>query len=110
MKAIRAHAFGGPEVLQLEDIDDHVPGAGEVVIDVGDRVFAGVAPGFSMQGCYAEKVLRPTDDVLTLPDQVGFAEGSLRPVIGRRIPLADAARALETVLEPGAFGKIVLVP
>lgn len=34
MQAIRAHAFGGPEVLQLDEIDDPVPGPGEVVIDV----------------------------------------------------------------------------
>ncbi len=34
MKAIRAHAFGGPEVLQLDDVEDPVAGPGEVVIDV----------------------------------------------------------------------------
>jgi len=31
MNAIRAHSFGGPEVLQLEKVDDPVPGPGEVV-------------------------------------------------------------------------------
>ena len=34
MKAIRAHSFGGTEVLQLDVVDDPVPGPGEVVIDV----------------------------------------------------------------------------
>ncbi|WNC94435.1 NADP-dependent oxidoreductase [Paraburkholderia sp. FT54] len=34
MKAIRAYAYGGPEVLTLEDIADPVPGEGEVLIDV----------------------------------------------------------------------------
>jgi len=34
----------------------------------------------------------------------------LRPVVGREFPLAEAARAHETVLQPGAYGKIVLVP
>lgn len=34
MKAIRQHAFGGPEVLLLEDVADPVPGPGEVVIAV----------------------------------------------------------------------------
>ena len=34
MKAIRAHSFGGPEVLQLDDVEDPVAGPGEVVIDV----------------------------------------------------------------------------
>ena len=38
----------------------------------------------------------------------GLATGSLRPVVGREMPLADAARAHEAVLAPGALGKIVL--
>ncbi len=157
MKAIRAHAFGGPDVLQLDDIDDPRPGAGEVVIDikaagvnpadtymrggayaivpdlpyipggdaagvisavgsgvtdhkVGDRVFAGVALGFSMQDCYAEKVLRSADDVLALPDQVGFAEGA---ALG--VPYATAhyglfarggSKAGETVFIHGASGAV----
>jgi NADPH2:quinone reductase len=45
------------------------------------------------------------DDLLA-----GLADGSLRPVIGRDIPLADAAHAHAAVLEPGAYGKIVLTP
>ncbi len=40
----------------------------------------------------------------------GFANGALRPVVGRELPLRDAPRAHEAVLEPGAFGKIVLIP
>ncbi len=42
--------------------------------------------------------------------RAGLANGTLRPVIGRELPLAEAARAHEAVLEPGAYGKIVLVP
>src|SRR5258708_16063866 len=34
MKAIRVHEFGGPEVLQLEDVPDLTPGAGQVVVRV----------------------------------------------------------------------------
>ncbi len=40
----------------------------------------------------------------------GLENGTLRPVVGKEMPLADAARAHELVLEPGAFGKIVLIP
>jgi NADPH:quinone reductase len=40
----------------------------------------------------------------------GFANGSLTPVLGRQFPLADAAKAHEAILEPGAHGKIVLIP
>jgi NADPH2:quinone reductase len=40
----------------------------------------------------------------------GLANGTLRPVVGQEIPLKDAPRAHEAVLEAGAHGKIVLVP
>jgi len=40
----------------------------------------------------------------------GLETGALRPRIGRRIPLADAAQAHEAVMSPGALGKIVLIP
>jgi len=52
MKAIRAHSFGGPEVLQLETVDDPIPGPGEVVVDLRA---AGVNPAdtYMRSGTYA---------------------------------------------------------
>lgn len=40
----------------------------------------------------------------------GLDNGTLRPVIGEEFPLDQAARAHAAVMEPGAFGKIVLAP
>ena len=40
----------------------------------------------------------------------GLENGTLRPVVGKKIPLAEAARAHKEVMAPGALGKIVLVP
>ena len=40
----------------------------------------------------------------------GLENGTLRPVVGHELPLADAPRAHQLVMEPGAYGKIVLVP
>jgi len=41
----------------------------------------------------------------------GLENGTLRPLIGKRIPLAEAARAHEEIMQPaGAHGKMVLVP
>lgn len=40
----------------------------------------------------------------------GLEAGTLRPVVGRELPLTEAARAHEEVLKPGAYGKIVLIP
>ena len=40
----------------------------------------------------------------------GLENATLRPIVGKEIPLAEAARAHREILEPGAYGKIVLVP
>jgi NADPH:quinone reductase len=40
----------------------------------------------------------------------GLANGTLKPVVGREFPLAEAAKAQEAVMAAGAHGKIVLVP
>jgi NADPH2:quinone reductase len=39
----------------------------------------------------------------------GLANGALRPVVGRELPLSDAPAAHVAIMEPGAYGKIVLV-
>ena len=56
MKAIRVHEFGGPEVLQLEEVPTPQPGAGQVLV----RMHAiGVNPveTYIRAGTYA---LKPT--------------------------------------------------
>jgi len=40
----------------------------------------------------------------------GLADGSLNPVIGKELALAEAVEAHHAVLRPGAYGKIVLIP
>ncbi len=40
----------------------------------------------------------------------GLASGALNPVVGMELPLKDAALAHQRVMEPGARGKIVLIP
>lgn len=157
MKAIRAHSFGGPEVLQLDDIDDPVPGAGEVVVDVraaginpadtymrngvyaivpdlpyipggdaggvvsavgpgvvgfavGDRVAIATATSQDLTGCYADKVKRPATEVVPIPDGVSFAQAT---AIGVSYPTAHyalfargGAKSGETVFIHGASGSV----
>jgi NADPH:quinone reductase len=52
MKAIRVHSFGGPEVLKLDEVEDPIPGPGEVVIEVRA---AGINPAdtYMRTGTYA---------------------------------------------------------
>ena len=54
----------------------------------------------------------PAEELLSIHAalEAGLANGTLRPVIGQQFALADAARAHTAVLQPGACGKIVLVP
>jgi len=40
----------------------------------------------------------------------GLENGLLRPVVGHELPLAEAPRAHQRVMEAGAYGKIVLIP
>jgi NADPH2:quinone reductase len=40
----------------------------------------------------------------------GLENGTLRPIVGKELPLAEAPQAHRAVMEPGAYGKIVLVP
>ena len=40
----------------------------------------------------------------------GLENGTLRPVVGKELPLAEAVQAHKDVMAPGAYGKIVLIP
>src|SRR5262249_38038034 len=73
MNAIRAHSFGGPEVLQLQAVDDPVAGPGEVVVEVRA---AGVNPAdtYMRSGTYA---IRPE-----LPYTPGGDAGGVISAIG----------------------------
>src|SRR5688500_11359584 len=54
MKAIRVHAFGGPDVLQLDNVPDPTPGPGQVVVRIRA---AGVNPveTYIRSGIYGPK-------------------------------------------------------
>ena len=41
--------------------------------------------------------------------EAGLANGTLAPVVSKELPLGDAARGHELVMQPGARGKIVLL-
>ena len=61
--------------------------------------------GVALWNCTPAEVSEIMQDLVA-----GLAEWSVKPVIGREMPLAEAAASHVAVLEPGAYGKIVLVP
>ncbi|MCE7010677.1 quinone oxidoreductase [Kibdelosporangium philippinense] len=109
-KAVRVRQTGGPEALELVDVEVPVPGEGEVAVDVqaagvnyidtyhrsgmypmqtpfgigleGAGVVTAVGPGvtehkvgdrvawYSTQGSYAEKIVLPVSDTISVPDGV----------------------------------------
>ncbi len=54
----------------------------------------------------------PPEDLRRIHEelQAGLLNETLRPVIGRSLPLSEAAEAHRAVMAPGAAGKIVLIP
>ncbi|MGH9713364.1 MAG: NADPH:quinone reductase [Candidatus Acidiferrales bacterium] len=54
----------------------------------------------------------PPQDMASIQAAIvaGLENESLRPVVGQEIPLSEAPRAHLAVMEPGAHGKIVLIP
>jgi NADPH2:quinone reductase len=61
--------------------------------------------GLALWGVSADDMRRAHDAIIA-----GLESGALNPVVGTEMPLKDAAVAHQKVMEPGARGKIVLIP
>jgi NADPH2:quinone reductase len=61
--------------------------------------------GLALWGIPPDEIRRAHQAIIA-----GLESGALNPVVGTEMPLADAARAHVAVMEPGAHGKIVLIP
>ncbi len=100
MRAIRVHKFGGPEVLQLEDVPEPRPGPGQVVV----RIHAvGVNPvdTYIRSGSYAAKPALPYTPGI---DAAGVVE-SVGPEVSRVKP-GDRVYAGGTIT--GAYAELTL--
>jgi NADPH:quinone reductase len=88
---------------------------GRVVV-IGSRGDVTITPRdlMSRRGAVLAFTLWATTEAEEKEIHAGLAAGlgneTLRPVVGKEFPLAEAAKAHKEVLEPGAFGKIVLIP
>ncbi|MEM7481051.1 MAG: NADPH:quinone reductase [Acidobacteriota bacterium] len=88
MRAVRVRAFGGPEVLRLEEVPDPVPGSGEVLVQVHA---AGINPvdTYIRAGAYGELPdlpYVPGSDAAGVVEAVGAGVESHRP--GDRVYVA----------------------
>ncbi|MEW9552376.1 NADP-dependent oxidoreductase, partial [Nonomuraea sp. NPDC050783] len=106
MKAVRFHEYGGPEVLRLEDVEQPVPGAGQVLIQVAATSFNGVdaniRAGF-MQGPIP----------VTLPHTPGLDVAGTVTALGQDVHGLQAGQQVVGFLPmtgTGAAAQYVLAP
>ena len=106
MKAVRYHEFGDPDVLRYEDVDQPVPGAGEVRLRVAATSFnpvdAGIRSG-NLRGPFPVSLPHiPGIDVAGTVDALGTDVDGLKvgdEVIGFLSMVANGASA-EYVVSP----------
>jgi NADPH2:quinone reductase len=79
---------------------------GTVTIDPRDTV----AKETSIMGMYIWNASDKETAGIHAALGAGLANGTLRPIIGTEMPLAEAPRAHHAILETTAYGKIVLIP
>jgi NADPH:quinone reductase-like Zn-dependent oxidoreductase len=104
MKAVRFHAFGGPEVLRYEDVDVPTPGAGEVRVRVTatsyNSVDATIRAGDLQDRAPVQLPHVPGVDVAGTVDALGDGVDAI--AVGDRVvgllPLTAAGAAAEHVI------------
>jgi NADPH2:quinone reductase len=69
-----------------------------------------MAKGGSILGMVTMMITERERAVINAALGAGLANGTLKPVVGKKLPLAEAARAHHEVMESSAFGKIILLP
>ena len=102
-------------VEAMREVMDTVPMRGRVVI-VGNRGAIEINPrsimskdaivtGFTNWNATPKELVTAHAAVIAGMHRCGF-----RPEVGKEMPLAQAPKAHEEVMKPGAYGKIVLIP
>jgi NADPH2:quinone reductase len=99
MKAVRAHAAGGPEVLRYEDVPQPVPGPGEALVKIE-------AAGVNFIDVYQRKGAYP----LPLPF-VGGQEAAGKVVeLGPDVEAVEVGEAVAYTGVNGAYAEYAVVP
>lgn len=106
MKAVRFHEYGDPSVLVMEDVEQPVPGAGEVLVRVTATSFNGVEgnirAGFMQGPLPVQLPHTPGIDVAGTVDALGTGVDGFEigaDVVGF-LPMAEPGAAAEYVLAP----------
>ena len=120
-KAIRIHAYGGPEVLRWEDVPTPEPAPGEVLveqkaiglnyIDVYFRTGHYKVPGFpaviGQEGAGVVKAVGAGVDTMAVGDRVAYA-GALGAYAANRVVQADKLVRLPDAIDFGTAASLML--
>ncbi len=99
MKAIRVHEFGGPEVMQIEDVPLPEPGAGQVRVRL-EAAGVNFVEIYQRSGQYAGQVpFTPGGEAAGVVDAVGAGVSDLNA--GDRVAYTGV---------PGAYAEYAIVP
>jgi NADPH2:quinone reductase len=99
MKAVRIHEFGGPEVLQYEDVATPLPGPGEVLVKLA-------AAGLNYSDVYQRTGRYP----VKLPYTMGREGSGTVAAVGPEITNVKVGEPVAYTGVPGAYAEYALVP
>ena len=101
MKAVRVHRFGGPEVLQLDDIPVPAPGAGDVLVKVD-------AAGVNYADTHQRKgIFRFTD---AMPAPIGIEGAGVVASVGAGVMAFREGDAVAWGDVQGSYAEYAVVP
>ncbi len=99
MKAIRIHAFGGPEVLTCEEVPAPVPKPGDALVKI-DAAGLNFIDVYQRTGIYK----------LHLPATLGLEGGGIVTAIGSEVDRVKIGDRVAWTSVPGAYAEFAAVP
>ena len=103
MKAVRIHQFGGPEVLQYEEVPTPVPGPGEVLVKLA-------AAGLNYSDLHQRTAQRTGHFANKLPYTMGREGSGTVAALGPEVTNFKAGEPVAYTGIPGAYAEYALVP
>ncbi|GIX48268.1 MAG: alcohol dehydrogenase [Candidatus Tectimicrobiota bacterium] len=99
MKAVRIHRFGGPEVMQYEDVPTPTPGPGQVLVKLA-------AAGVNYIDVYQRTGLYPNP----LPYTLGLEGAGTVVAVGPEVTLFKEGDRVAYTGIPGSYAEYVVAP
>lgn len=99
MRAVRIHDVGGPEVLELDQVDVPEPGPGEVRVRIE-------AAGLNFIDTYHRAGRYPLD----LPATIGVEAGGVIDAVGPEVGAVSEGDRVAYTASPGAYAELQVVP